>query len=290
MAEKGAIEERGDLNPERIRRYSRHMLLPEIGVGGQRKIAKGKVLVVGAGGLGSPAAFYLAAAGVGRLGLIDGDLVDLSNLGRQILHSTPDIGRPKVESAAEKLRRLNPDVEVVVHEGRLAPSNALDLFSRYDIIVDATDSFAARYLINDACVLTGRPFVHGSVLRFDGQASTFVPGSGPCYRCLYPEPPAPGTVPSCQEAGVLGPVPGIIGTIQALEVLKLLAGAGRTLAGRLLLFDGLALRFDEVNLGRDPGCAVCGDHPTIKGLIDYDAFCGLAPDGGPDARNPRPLS
>lgn len=283
MAGKGAVDGYGGLTPEQMRRYSRHMLLAEIGLSGQKKIARGSALVVGTGALGSPAAYYLAAAGVGRLGLIDGDRVDLSNLGRQILHATPDIGRPKVESAAEKLHRLNPGLEVAAHEGRLDSSNALDLFRRYDVIVDATDNFATRYLINDACVLTGRPFVHGSVLRFDGQASTFIPGSGPCYRCLYPDPPAPGTVPSCQEAGVLGPVPGIIGTIQALEVLKLLSGAGRTLAGRLLLFDGLALRFDEVRLRRDPGCAICGDHPIIKGLIDYDEFCGLAADRGPDA-------
>jgi adenylyltransferase/sulfurtransferase len=259
------------------------MLLPEIGPAGQRKIAAGRVLIVGTGGLGSPAACYLAAAGVGRLGIIDGDTVDLSNLGRQIIHHTPDVGRLKVESAKEKLDRLNPDIEVVAHDGRLTSANALELFAGYDVIVDATDNFTTRYLINDACVLTKRPFVHGSVLRFEGQASTFIPGAGPCYRCLYPSPPAPGTVPSCQEAGVLGPVPGIIGTIQALETLKLLTGAGQTLAGRLLLFDGLSMRFDEVRLRSDLGCAVCGDHPTIKGLIDYEAFCGAPPVGGTNA-------
>lgn len=283
MPDSKAVNGFGGLSPDQIRRYSRHMLIPEVGPAGQRKISQGSVLVVGTGGLGSPAAYYLAAAGVGRLGLIDGDRVDVSNLGRQILHSTPDVGRPKVESAAEKLRKLNPEIEVVTHEGRLESSNALNLFRRYDIMVDGTDNFATRYLINDACVLTGRPFVHGSVLRFDGQASTFIPGEGPCYRCLYPDPPAPGTVPSCQEAGVLGPVPGIIGTIQALEVLKLLSGAGKTLSGRLLLFDGLTLRFDEVRLQPDPKCAVCGPNPTIKELIDYEQFCGLTPDRGPDA-------
>lgn len=279
MGEQGTRSSgRGGLSADQIKRYSRHMLLPEIGPAGQRKISQGRVLVVGTGGLGSPTAYYLAAAGVGRLGVIDGDIVDLSNLGRQIIHSTADIGRPKVISAADKLGRLNPEIEVVTHEGRLTNENALDLFREYDVIVDGTDNFATRYLINDACVFTGRPFVHGSVLRFEGQASTFIPGSGPCYRCLYPTPPAPGSVPSCQEAGVLGPVPGIIGTIQALEVLKLLTGAGQTLVGRLLLFDGLNLRFDEVRLKNDPACPICGDHPTIKGLIDYEEFCSAPHD------------
>ncbi len=273
----------GKMGPDALRRYSRQILVREIGLPGQRALARGRVLVVGTGGLGSPASYYLAAAGVGVLGLIDGDSVDLSNLGRQILHGTPDVGRAKVASAREKLLRLNPEIQVIAHEGRLEASNAIELFRQYDVVVDATDNFAARYLINDACVLVGKPFVHGSVLRFEGQASTFVPGSGPCYRCLYPKAPPPGSVPSCQEAGVLGPVPGVIGTIEALEAIKLITGAGRTLAGRLLLFDALTLRFDEVRLEADPKCAACGENPTIRGLNDHEQACGAPIDGDPEA-------
>lgn len=264
---------------EQIRRYSRHIILPEVGGKGQKKLLTSSVLLVGAGGLGSPAALYLAAAGVGKLGIVDFDNVDLSNLQRQILHHGHDVGRPKVESAVEAIRDVNPDVRIVPHTVRLSSENILDLIAGYDVVVDGTDNFPTRYLINDACVLSGKPNVHGSIFRFDGQASVFLPGKG-CYRCLYPEPPPPGMVPSCQEAGVLGVLPGLVGVIQAIETIKLLLGVGDSLAGRLLLIDTLSMDFREVRLRRSPNCPICGDHPTITELIDYDQFCGLPPVGG----------
>ncbi len=265
-----------DLSPDEVRRYSRHLLLPEVGLEGQRAIKAARVLCIGAGGLGSPVSMYLTAAGVGTLGLVDNDTVDYSNLQRQLLHTTPDVGRPKVDSAAERLRALNPGVQVDVHRVALSSANALDLFSGYDLVVDGTDNFPTRYLVNDAAVLTRRPYVYGSIFRFEGQASVFAAPGGPCYRCLYPEPPPPGLVPSCAEGGVLGVLPGIVGTIQAAEALKLILRAGETLAGRLLILDALKMRFREVRLRRDPECPVCGDHPTIHELQDYEQFCGVA--------------
>lgn len=258
---------------EQIKRYSRHIILKEVGGAGQQKLLDARVLLVGAGGLGSPAAFYLAAAGVGTLGLIDGDRVDLSNLQRQIIHTTADLDRPKVESAREKIAALNPDVQVRTYEELLTSANALEIMRDYDVVVDGADNFATRYLVNDAAVLLGKPNVHGSVFRFEGQATVFVPGEGPCYRCLYPAPPPPGTVPSCAEAGVLGVLPGLIGLIQATETIKLILGQGRTLKGRLLLYNALGLEFHEVKLRRDPACPLCGDVPTITELIDYAEFC-----------------
>jgi adenylyltransferase/sulfurtransferase len=263
-----------NLSADEVRRYSRHLLLPEIGLEGQRAIKAAKVLCVGAGGLGSPVSMYLAAAGVGTLGIVDYDVVDFSNLQRQLLHTTGDVGRPKVESARDRLKAINPEVRIEAHQVSLSSANALDLFSRYDLVVDGTDNFPTRYLVNDACVLTRRPYVYGSVFRFEGQASVFGAERGPCYRCLYPEPPPPGLVPSCAEGGVLGVLPGIIGTIQATEVLKLIVKVGESLAGRLLVLDALRMTFREVRLRRDPECPVCGDHPTIRELQDYDQFCG----------------
>jgi adenylyltransferase/sulfurtransferase len=263
---------------DETRRYSRHLILPEVGPEGQRKIRSASVLCIGAGGLGSPIAMYLAAAGIGKLGLVDFDAVELSNLQRQILHGTEDIGRPKTDSARDTLRRLNPGVEVVLHNTRITSENALDLIEPYDIVVDGTDNFPTRYLTNDACILLRKPNVYGSIFRFEGQASVFAPHlGGPCYRCLFPEPPPPGMVPSCAEGGVLGVLPGIIGVIQATEILKLVLGAGTSLIGRLLLFDALDMKFRELKLRRDPECPVCGEHPTINKLIDYMDFCGLAP-------------
>lgn len=263
-----------ELNDNELRRYSRHLILPEVGAIGQRKIRAASVLCVGAGGLGSPVALYLAAAGVGRLGILDFDRVDLSNLQRQLLHGTPDVGRLKVDSARETLQRLNPEVEVVTFPLRLNRDNALDLLRPWDIIVDGTDNFPARYLTNDACVMLGKPNVYGSIFRFEGQASLFAPHlGGPCYRCLFPEPPPPGSAPSCAEAGVLGVLPGIIGTIQATEVLKLALGCGESLLNRLLLFDALGMRFREIKVRPDPGCPVCGKNPSIKELIDYTLDC-----------------
>jgi sulfur-carrier protein adenylyltransferase/sulfurtransferase len=267
-----------DLSPDEVRRYSRHLLLPEVGVEGQQAIKAARVLCIGAGGLGSPVAMYLAAAGVGTLGLVDYDEVDYSNLQRQLLYTTRDVGRPKVESAAERLRALNPGVRVDTHQVALSSANALELLSRYDLVVDGTDNFPTRYLVNDAAVLTRRPYVYGSIFRFEGQASVFAAPQGPCYRCLYPEPPPPGLVPSCAEGGVLGVLPGIIGTIQAAEALKLILRAGETLVGRLLILDALRMRFREVRLSRDPECPVCGDSPTIRELQDYEQFCGLSQD------------
>jgi len=275
------------LNNEEIRRYSRHLILPEVGLAGQKKIKAASVLCIGAGGLGSPIAMYLAAAGIGKIGIVDFDTVDYSNLQRQILHTDADVGRPKAESAKETIRGINPNVEVVIHNTRISSENALDLIRPYDIVVDGTDNFPTRYLTNDACVLLKKPNVYGSIFRFEGQASVFAPHlGGPCYRCLYPEPPPPGMVPSCAEGGVLGVLPGIIGCIQATEILKLAIGKGTSLTGRLLLFNALDLKFRELKLRRDPACPICGDHPTIKELIDYETFCGIEPEpenkGNPD--------
>ncbi|MDA8334284.1 MAG: molybdopterin-synthase adenylyltransferase MoeB [Peptococcaceae bacterium] len=258
---------------EEIKRYSRHILLPEVGGRGQEKIRAARVLLVGAGGLGSPAALYLAAAGVGRIGLVDGDVVDLSNLQRQILHFTGDLGRPKVESAREKLTAINPDLDVTVFGEHLTADNALDLIGAYDVVIDGSDNFPTRYLVNDACVFTGRPLIHGSIFRFEGQATTLVAEGGPCYRCLYPDPPPPGLVPSCQEAGVLGVLAGTIGVIQATETLKYILGRGRLLSGRLLVYDALDLSFREVRVRRDPACPVCGTEPVIRELTAYEQGC-----------------
>jgi len=266
-----------DLNNDEVRRYSRHLIMPEVGVEGQRKLKAARVLCVGAGGLGSPASLYLAAAGVGTLGLIDYDTVDFSNLQRQILYSTDDVGRPKLRAASDRLRGLNPNVRVVSHETALNSGNALDIFKDYDIIVDGADNFPTRYLTNDACVLLGKPNVYGSIFRFDGQVSIFASKNGPCYRCLYPEPPPPGLVPSCAEGGVLGVLPGVVGTIQATEAIKLIIGAGEPLIGRLLLFDALQMKFRTLKLQRDKTCPVCGDNPTVTKLIDYEMFCGITP-------------
>jgi molybdopterin/thiamine biosynthesis adenylyltransferase/rhodanese-related sulfurtransferase len=275
------------LNNDEIRRYSRHLILPEVGLAGQKKIKAASVLCIGAGGLGSPIAMYLAAAGIGKIGIVDFDTVDFSNLQRQILHTDADVGRSKAESAKETIHGLNPHCEVVIHNTRISSENALDLIRPYDIVVDGTDNFPTRYLTNDACVILKKPNVYGSIFRFEGQASVFAPHlGGPCYRCLYPEPPPPGMVPSCAEGGVLGVLPGIIGCIQAAEILKLAIGKGTTLVGRLLLFNALDMKFRELKLRRDPACPVCGDHPTIKELIDYEVFCGIEPtpvdNGNPD--------
>jgi molybdopterin/thiamine biosynthesis adenylyltransferase len=262
---------------EQIRRYSRHMLLPTVGAMGQKKLLNARVLLLGAGGLGSPAALYLAAAGVGTLGIVDFDTVDLSNLQRQILHRQEEVGKPKVESAMRTLNSLNPDVKVVPHRTRLYSDNVFDIIKDYDYIVDGTDNFQTRYLINDASVMTNKTVIHGSIFQFDGQVTVFKPHEGPCYRCLFPSPPPPGAVPNCAEAGVFGVLPGIVGSIQAVEALKLILGEGDPLIGRLLIFDALAMEFSEVKIRRDPNCPVCGDNPTITELIDYDAFCGLPP-------------
>jgi adenylyltransferase/sulfurtransferase len=263
------------LDPGEIRRYSRHLVLPEVGREGQERLKEARVLVVGAGGLGAPLALYLAAAGVGTLGLVDFDVVDFSNLQRQILYGEPDVGRPKLEAAARRLGQVNPHVHLELHETRLDRDNALDLMAGYDVISDGTDNFATRYLVNDACALLGKPNVHGSILRFEGQASVFWAARGPCYRCLFPDPPPPGTVPSCAEGGVLGALPGIIGSIQAMETIKLLLGVGETLLGRLLVFDGLAMDFRSLKLRKDPDCPLCGTAPRITALQDYDLLCGM---------------
>src|SRR5216110_3224324 len=255
-------------------RYSRHLILPDVGVPGQEKLKAARVLLIGAGGLGSPAALYLAAAGVGTLGLVDFDNVDVTNLQRQILHGTKDVGRPKLVSARERIADVNPHVRLETYETALTSKNALDILSGYDIVVDGTDNFATRYLVNDACVLLARPNVYGSILRFEGQASVFDATRGPCYRCLYPEPPPPGLVPSCAEGGVLGVLPGVIGLIQGVETLKLILGIGESLIGRLVLFDALAMSFRTVNIRKDPTCPACGTH-EIKALIDYEQFCGV---------------
>ena len=267
-----------ELTTEELSRYSRHLILPEVGMEGQQRLKAAKVLCVGAGGLGSPLAFYLAAAGIGTLGLVDFDIVDASNLQRQIIHSTADIGRKKLDSAAEKLQALNPALNIVKHETILSSANALDILNDYDIVADGTDNFPTRYLVNDACVLLGKPNVYGSIFRFEGQASVFATKAGPCYRCLYPEPPPPGLVPSCAEGGVLGILPGLLGVIQATEVIKLILGQGEPLVGRLLLVDALAMRFRELKLRKNPECPVCGANPTVTHLIDYQQFCGIKPE------------
>ncbi len=261
---------------EDLLRYSRHLLLPEVGVAGQQRLRAARVLVIGAGGLGSPVALYLAAAGVGTIGLVDFDAVDRSNLQRQVLYSTSDVGRPKLDAAAERLEGLNPGVSVVAHRATLTSANALEIFAGYDVIVDGTDNFPTRYLANDAAVLLGKPLVYGSIYRFEGQVSVFDARRGPCYRCLYPRPPPPDLVPSCAEAGVLGVLPGVIGLLQATEAVKLVLGVGEPLIGRLLLYDALAMSFRELKLRKDPECELCSDHATQKGLVDYPAFCGVS--------------
>jgi molybdopterin/thiamine biosynthesis adenylyltransferase/rhodanese-related sulfurtransferase len=263
------------LSNDEILRYSRHLIMPEVAMEGQLKLKQAKVLCIGAGGLGTPLALYLAAAGVGTLGMVDFDVVDYTNLQRQIIHDTDDVGRPKLESARDTIRDINPNVEVIPYETHLNSDNALDIFKDYDIVADGTDNFPTRYLVNDACVLLGKPNVYGSIFRFEGQASVFYAQEGPCYRCLYPEPPPPGLVPSCAEGGVLGVLPGIVGSIQALETIKLILGNGKPLIGRLLLFDALNLKFRELKLRKNPDCPVCGTHPTVTKLIDYEQFCGI---------------
>jgi adenylyltransferase/sulfurtransferase len=263
------------LSNDEVLRYSRHLIMPEVGMEGQLRLKRATVLCIGAGGLGSPAAMYLAAAGVGTLGIVDFDIVDVTNLQRQIIHSTHDVGRKKLDSAAETISAINPNVKVRKFDTRLTSQNALEIIRQFDVVVDGTDNFATRYLVNDACVLTGKPNVYGSIFRFEGQASVFATKDGPCYRCLYPEPPPPGVVPSCAEGGVLGILPGLIGVMQATETIKLILGAGEPLIGRLLLVDALAMRFRELKLRKNPDCPVCGDHPTVTELIDYEQFCGM---------------
>ncbi|MDR1989421.1 MAG: molybdopterin-synthase adenylyltransferase MoeB [Acidobacteriaceae bacterium] len=266
-----------ELTNEEIKRYSRHLIMPEVGMDGQRRLKAGSVLCIGAGGLGSPAAMYLAAAGVGKIGIVDFDVVDYSNLQRQIIHGTSSIGRSKLASAKDRLLDINPHIEVETFEEALSSENALRLFAPYDVILDGTDNFPTRYLTNDACVILGKPNAYGSIFRFEGQASVFATKDGPCYRCLYPEPPPPGLVPSCAEGGVLGVLPGVIGVIQATEAIKLLTGIGEPLIGRFLIYDALRMRFRELKLRKDPECPVCGTHPTVTKLIDYEEFCGLRP-------------
>jgi sulfur-carrier protein adenylyltransferase/sulfurtransferase len=261
--------------PEQLIRYSRHFLLPEVGEEGQAKLLQAKALLVGAGGLGSPAAYYLAAAGVGTLGIIDNDVVDISNLQRQILHANDRVGKPKVESAKQTLEALNPDVKVIPYQAKLTSENIMDILKDYDLVVDGCDNFPTRYLVNDACVLAGKPNVHGSIFQFEGQATVFYPGKGPCYRCLYPEPPPAEMAPSCAEAGVLGVLPGLIGVIEALEAIKIILGKGDTLVGRLVHFNTLTMEINTLKLRRDPSCPLCGDNPTIHELIDYEEFCSL---------------
>jgi len=267
----GAVE----LSNDEIARYSRHLIMPEVALDGQKKLKAAKVLTVGTGGLGSPLALYLAAAGIGTIGIVDFDVVDESNLQRQIIHGTSDVGRPKVASARDKIEDINPNVEVVVHEEALTSENALSIFAEYDVIVDGTDNFPTRYLVNDACVLLGKPNVYGSIFRFEGQASVFWAEEGPCYRCLYPEPPPPGLVPSCAEGGVLGILPGAIGVVQATEAVKLILGIGEPLIARLMLYDALGMSFREMKLRKDPNCPICGENPTVTELIDYEEFCGI---------------
>jgi adenylyltransferase/sulfurtransferase len=267
---------------DQVRRYARHIILPGIGGDGQRRLMDARVLVIGAGGLGSPAAMYLAAAGVGTIGLVDFDEVELSNLQRQLLHDTADVGRPKVDSARERLNDLNPNVEVEPHRTLLSSENAFDILGGYDVVVDGTDNFPVRYLVNDATQLLGKPLVYGSIYQWEGQASVFLPGQeAPCYRCMFPEPPPPGTVPSCAEGGVFGVLPGIIGSVQAVEAIKLILGHGEPLVGKLLIYDALSNEFTTVKLRWDPDCPVCGKHPTVTELIDYEAFCGLRPGQAP---------
>ena len=273
-----ATDMRPELSQDEIKRYSRHLIMPEVGIDGQRKLKASSVLCIGAGGLGSPAAMYLAAAGVGRIGIVDFDVVDFSNLQRQLLHGTPDVGRSKLASAKDRLHALNPHVDIDTYETALSSQNALDLFAPYDVILDGTDNFPTRYLVNDACVISGKPNAYGSIFRFEGQASVFGTKEGPCYRCLYPEPPPPGLVPSCAEGGVLGVLPGIIGVIQATESIKLMLGIGEPLIGRFLIYDALKMKFRELKLRKDPECPVCGTNPTVTKLIDYEQFCGIRPE------------
>jgi len=268
-----------DLTPEQLTRYSRHFILPEIGEKGQIKLLESKILLIGAGGLGSPLGLYLAAAGVGTIGIVDFDNVDLSNLQRQILHTNDEIGKPKVDSAEKRIKAMNPDTKVIKHKVKLSSKNALEIMKEYDLIIDGTDNFPTRYLTNDACVLLKKPNIYGSIFRFDGLATVFKADEGPCYRCLYPEPPPPGMVPSCAEGGVLGILPGVIGLIQATEAIKMIVGIGRTLVGRLLVYDALQMTFRELKLKKDPDCPVCGKNPTVTELIDYEQFCGLTRGG-----------
>ncbi|MHB1595699.1 MAG: adenylyltransferase/sulfurtransferase MoeZ [Streptosporangiaceae bacterium] len=277
------VEPATELTLDEVRRYSRHLIIPDVGMTGQKRLKNAKVLVVGAGGLGSPALLYLAAAGVGTLGVIDFDVVDESNLQRQIIHGQSDVGRPKVLSARDSIKEANPYVTVVAHEEALTTDNVLDIFAGYDLIVDGTDNFATRYMVNDACVLLGKPYVWGSIYRFDGQASVFWADYGPCYRCLYPEPPPPGMVPSCAEGGVLGVLCASIGSIQVTEAIKLLTGTGEPLAGRLMVYDALEMNYRTLNIKKDPNCPICGENPTITELIDYDAFCGAISAGAEEA-------
>ena len=264
-----------ELTNEEILRYSRHLILPDVGMEGQRRLKGAKVLMVGTGGLGAPLGLYLAAAGVGRIGIVDFDVVDVTNLQRQVIHGTKDIGRPKIDSAADRMLDINPDLQIDKHEVALSNANALEIIKDYDLVVDGTDNFPTRYLVNDACVLLGKPNAYGSIFRFEGQATVFGYEDGPCYRCLYPEPPPPGLVPSCAEGGVLGILPAVIGSIQATEAVKLILGKGETLKGRLLLYDALNMKFRELKLRRNPECPVCGDNPTVTELIDYQQFCGI---------------
>lgn len=279
-----------NLTIDEVRRYSRHIIIPDVGMAGQKRLKNAKVLCVGAGGLGSPTLMYLAAAGVGTLGIVEFDVVDESNLQRQIIHGQSDVGRSKAESARDSVKEINPLVQVNLHEERLDSSNVMDLFSQYDLIVDGTDNFATRYLVNDACVLLGKPYVWGSIYRFDGQASVFWAEHGPCYRCLYPEPPPPGMVPSCAEGGVLGVLCASIGSIQVNEAIKLLTGMGETLLGRLMVYDALEMTYRQVKIRKDPNCAVCGDNPTVTELIDYEAFCGTISDAAAEAAKDSTIS
>ena len=275
MASNISVSNEVSLSKEEILRYSRHLIMPEVGMDGQLKLKNASVLLVGTGGLGAPAALYFAAAGIGRIGLVDFDVVDYTNLQRQVIHGTKDVGKPKIDSAIETMRDINPFVKLDRHEVALTSENALEILKDYDYVVDGTDNFPTRYLVNDACVLLKKPNIYGSIFRFEGQATIFAYPGGPCYRCLYPEPPPPGLVPSCAEGGVLGILPGIIGLVQATETVKLILGAGQSLVGRLMLYDALGMKFRELKLRRDPDCPACGDHPTITKLIDYQQFCGM---------------
>ena len=268
-------ETKPELNNDEVARYSRHLIMPEVGMNGQLKLKSACVLCIGAGGLGSPVAMYLGAAGVGRIGIVDFDVVDYSNLQRQVIHGTPDVGRSKLDSARDRLNAINPEVTVETHDVALSSENALELLANYDVIVDGTDNFPTRYLVNDACVILGKPNVYGSIFRFEGQASVFATKDGPCYRCLYPEPPPPGLVPSCAEGGVLGILPGVVGTIQATEAVKLIIGVGEPLINRFMIYDALRMKFRELKLRKDPDCPVCGETPTVTELIDYEQFCGI---------------
>ena len=284
------VEPADSLSADEVRRYSRHLIIPDVGMAGQKRLNNARVLCVGAGGLGSPTLMYLAAAGVGTLGIVEFDVVDESNLQRQIIHGQSDVGRSKAESARDSVKEINPYVEVILHEERLDSSNVMRLFSEYDLIVDGTDNFATRYLVNDACVLLGKPYVWGSIYRFDGQASVFWAEHGPCYRCLYPEPPPPGMVPSCAEGGVLGVLCATIGSIQVTEAIKLLTGIGDPLLGRLLVYDALEMEFRQVRIRKDPNCAVCGPNATVTELIDYEAFCGVISDAAAEAARDSTIS